>query len=42
MYRRQQHGFPLEFVTEASINLANDRELIDLMVQANFALFLSV
>ena len=33
---QQQHGFPLEFVTEASINLANDRELIDLMVQANF------
>ena len=33
---QQRHGFPLEFVTEASINLANDRELIDLMVQANF------
>lgn len=33
---QEQHGFPLEFVTEASINLANDRELIDLMVQANF------
>ncbi len=33
---QQQHGFPLEFVTEASINLANDRELIDMMVQANF------
>lgn len=33
---QQQRGFPLEFVTEASINLANDRELIDLMVQANF------
>jgi hypothetical protein len=33
---QQQQGFPLEFVTEASINLANDRELIDLMVQANF------
>src|SRR6185295_6359820 len=30
------HGFPLVFVTEASINLANDPELIDLMVQANF------
>ena len=30
------HGFPLEFVTEASINLANDPELIDLMVKANF------
>lgn len=33
---QQQHGFPLEFVTEASINLANDPELLDLMVQANF------
>ena len=33
---QQQHGFPLEFVTEASINLANDRELMALMVQANF------
>jgi radical SAM superfamily enzyme YgiQ (UPF0313 family) len=33
---QQQHGFPLEFVTEASINLANDPELIDLMAQANF------
>jgi radical SAM superfamily enzyme YgiQ (UPF0313 family) len=29
-------GFPLTFTTEASINLADDRELIDLMVQANF------
>jgi radical SAM superfamily enzyme YgiQ (UPF0313 family) len=28
-------GFPLTFVTEASIDLADDRELIDLMVQAN-------
>jgi len=33
---QQQHGYPLEFVTEASINLANDREFIDLMVLANF------
>ncbi|HEX6715714.1 MAG TPA: radical SAM protein [Pyrinomonadaceae bacterium] len=33
---QQEHGFPLQFVTEASINLANDQELIDLMVQANF------
>lgn len=33
---QQQHGFPLEFVTEASINLANDQEFIDLMVKANF------
>ena len=33
---QELHGFPLQFVTEASINLANDRELLDLMVQANF------
>jgi radical SAM superfamily enzyme YgiQ (UPF0313 family) len=33
---QEQRDFPLEFVTEASINLANDPELIDLMVQANF------
>jgi len=33
---QRERGFPLRFVTEASINLANDRELIDLMVQANF------
>lgn len=33
---QKQRGFPLEFVTEASINLANDTELIDLMVAANF------
>ena len=33
---QKQRGFPLEFVTEASINLANDPELIDLMVAANF------
>ncbi len=30
------HGFPLTFLTEASINLANDSELIDLMARANF------
>jgi len=30
------HAFPLTFVTEASINLANDPELIALMVEANF------
>src|ERR1044072_5590377 len=33
---QQERGFPLRFVTEASINLANDQELIELMVQANF------
>jgi radical SAM superfamily enzyme YgiQ (UPF0313 family) len=33
---QELHDFPLVFVTEASINLANDAELIDLMVKANF------
>lgn len=30
------HGYPLIFSTEASINLADDAELLDLMVRANF------
>jgi radical SAM superfamily enzyme YgiQ (UPF0313 family) len=29
-------SYPLAFTTEASINLADDRELMDLMVKANF------
>jgi radical SAM superfamily enzyme YgiQ (UPF0313 family) len=33
---QEERGFPVTFTTEASINLANDRELIDLMVKANF------
>lgn len=33
---QEARGFPLTFTTEASINLADDRELIDLMVNANF------
>lgn len=33
---QQAHGYPLQFYTEASINLADDAELIDLMVEANF------
>lgn len=33
---QEAHGYPLVFTTEASINLAGDRELIDLMVKANF------
>ncbi len=33
---QEARGFPLIFTTEASINLADDRELIDLMVKANF------
>lgn len=34
---QQQHGYPFEFATEASINLADDDELLGLMQQANFA-----
>lgn len=30
------HGNPYEFLTEASINLADDKELMDLMVKAGF------
>ena len=33
---QESHRYPLVFTTEASINLADDRELIDLMVKANF------
>jgi radical SAM superfamily enzyme YgiQ (UPF0313 family) len=32
---QEAHKFPLEFVTEASINLADDQELIELMARAN-------
>src|SRR5215472_13813608 len=32
-----RHGFPLTLVTEASIDLADDPELMELMVEANFA-----
>ena len=31
-----EHGYPLTFFTEASIDLADDPELLDLMVEANF------
>src|SRR6516164_10686119 len=31
-----QHGFPVTLVTEASIDLADDAELVELMVEANF------
>ena len=33
---QREHGYPLQLSTEASINLADDREFIELMVQANF------
>ncbi len=33
---QERHNYPLTFFTEASIDLADDPELIDLMVQANF------
>lgn len=33
---QKKWGYPLTFFTEASINLADDPELLDLMVEANF------
>ncbi|MDB5971553.1 MAG: hypothetical protein JWQ90_4003 [Hydrocarboniphaga sp.] len=33
---QKQHGYPLALSTEASINLGDDAELLELMVQANF------
>mgnify|MGYP001038510670 CR=1 FL=1 len=33
---QRQNGYPLTFFTEASIDLADDAELLDLMVEANF------
>ncbi len=32
----EQHGYPFEFTTEASINLADDAKLLTMMNQANF------
>ena len=38
-----EHGYPFSFATEASVDLAKDQELMDLMVQCNFgAVFLGV
>ena len=33
---QERHNYPLTFFTEASIDLADDAELMELMVQANF------
>ncbi|HEV3137108.1 MAG TPA: radical SAM protein [Pirellulales bacterium] len=33
---QRSHGYPLTFFTEASLDLAEDEELIELMVEANF------
>jgi len=40
---QQAHDFPFEFSTEASINLADDHELLELMRKANFfAVFVGI
>jgi len=40
---QESHDFPFEFSTEASINLADDDELLDMMRQANFfAVFVGI
>ena len=40
---QQAHDYPFEFSTEASINLADDRELLELMRKANFfAVFVGI
>ena len=33
---QERHGYPLTLFTEASIDLADDAELMELMVEANF------
>lgn len=33
---QERHGYPLRLTTEASINLADDAELLDLLYRANF------
>ena len=40
---QKRHGYPLMFVTEASIDLADDEELMQLMVEANIgAVFVGI
>lgn len=40
---QQQHGYPFPFMTEASVDLASDEELMDLMVACNFdSVFLGI
>jgi radical SAM superfamily enzyme YgiQ (UPF0313 family) len=39
----EDHGYPFSFATEASVDLANDQELMDLMTACNFgAVFLGI
>ncbi len=33
---QQKHGYPLRLTTEASVNLADDAEMLELLYQANF------
>lgn len=41
--RQRAHGYPFELSTEASVNLADDPELLDLMGAANFfAVFVGI
>ena len=40
---QKQHGYPLRLNTEASINLADDSELLELLYEANFrAVFIGI
>ncbi|MBX6327221.1 MAG: B12-binding domain-containing radical SAM protein [Pseudolabrys sp.] len=40
---QETHGYPFEFSTEASINLADDDELLEMMREANFfAVFIGI